>query len=195
MAVFVAIFLPGLSLDVFRPRWSPRTEHGCVVLEGDKVLVADSKAREAGVLPGMKRGGVISRSPDALLYDRSVEPERDMQREVAFGMLRFSPQVAVCDEETIAMDVTANLLLFGGVRRITVRQRPGTAKGVIFLTIEDETGNVNVTVCTSVQEKFRQEVLGIHIPIFSNEVEKLFADTSRRSPTTSPRRHRYRSKK
>lgn len=49
MAVFVAIFLPLLPLEVLSPKWSPRTEHG-------KVVVADAMEREAGVLPGMKRG-------------------------------------------------------------------------------------------------------------------------------------------
>lgn len=43
---------------------------------------------------------------------------------------------------------------------VTVRQRPGTAKGVIFVTIEDETGNVNVIVWPSLLEKQRKEVLG-----------------------------------
>ncbi|QCP48318.1 error-prone DNA polymerase [Trinickia violacea] len=43
---------------------------------------------------------------------------------------------------------------------VTVRQRPETAKGVIFLTIEDETGNVNVIVWPKVLERFRREVLG-----------------------------------
>jgi protein ImuB len=123
MAVFVAIFLPRLSLEVFRPRWSPPTEHGCVVLERDKALVMDAVARAAGVLPGMKRGGVTTLSPDAAVYDRSLEREREMQREVAFGLLRFSPQVALCDEETIVMDVTASLRLFGGIRSICAQLR------------------------------------------------------------------------
>jgi error-prone DNA polymerase len=43
---------------------------------------------------------------------------------------------------------------------VTVRQRPGTAKGVIFVTIEDETGNVNVIVWPGLVEKQRKEVLG-----------------------------------
>ncbi|WP_459252214.1 helix-hairpin-helix domain-containing protein [Paraburkholderia sp. RL17-337-BIB-A] len=42
---------------------------------------------------------------------------------------------------------------------VTVRQRPGTAKGVMFVTIEDETGNVNVIIWPSLQERFRQEAL------------------------------------
>jgi error-prone DNA polymerase len=43
---------------------------------------------------------------------------------------------------------------------VTVRQRPDTAKGVIFLTIEDETGNVNVIIWPKVLERQRREVLG-----------------------------------
>ena len=41
---------------------------------------------------------------------------------------------------------------------VTMRQRPQTAKGVIFVTLEDETGSVNVIVWKSVQEAFRQTV-------------------------------------
>ncbi|SEB16915.1 error-prone DNA polymerase [Paraburkholderia sartisoli] len=43
---------------------------------------------------------------------------------------------------------------------VTVRQRPETAKGVIFITIEDETGNVNVIIWPKVLERQRKEVLG-----------------------------------
>jgi error-prone DNA polymerase len=42
---------------------------------------------------------------------------------------------------------------------VTVRQRPGTAKGVLFLTLEDETGNVNVIVWPNLVEQQRREVL------------------------------------
>ncbi|HZV64311.1 MAG TPA: OB-fold nucleic acid binding domain-containing protein, partial [Telluria sp.] len=42
---------------------------------------------------------------------------------------------------------------------VTVRQRPGTAKGVLFLTLEDETGNVNVIVWPKLVEQQRREVL------------------------------------
>ncbi|MDB5797808.1 MAG: error-prone polymerase [Paucimonas sp.] len=42
---------------------------------------------------------------------------------------------------------------------VTMRQRPGTAKGVVFVTIEDETGLVNVIVWPALVEKQRKEVL------------------------------------
>ncbi|WP_273690176.1 error-prone DNA polymerase [Ketogulonicigenium vulgare] len=52
------------------------------------------------------------------------------------------------------------------LRRITVcglvitRQRPGTASGVVFLTLEDETGVSNVVVWKALYERFRREVMG-----------------------------------
>jgi len=118
MAVFVAIHLPRLSLEAFRPRWSREAEHGCVVLERDKVLIADARAREAGVRLGMKRGGVLTLAPQALLYDRDTLKEADLLHAVAFALLQFSPMVALCAEETVLVDVSASLRLFGGVLRI-----------------------------------------------------------------------------
>jgi error-prone DNA polymerase len=41
---------------------------------------------------------------------------------------------------------------------VTMRQQPQTAKGVVFVTLEDETGSVNVIVWKAVKERFRQEV-------------------------------------
>ena len=42
---------------------------------------------------------------------------------------------------------------------VTVRQQPQTAKGTIFITLEDETGPVNVIVWKSLRETQRAEVL------------------------------------
>ncbi|CAG9186285.1 error-prone DNA polymerase [Cupriavidus pampae] len=43
---------------------------------------------------------------------------------------------------------------------VTVRQRPSTASGTIFMSIEDETGPVNVIIWPSLVENQRKEVLG-----------------------------------
>jgi error-prone DNA polymerase len=43
---------------------------------------------------------------------------------------------------------------------VTVRQQPGTAKGVIFMTIEDETAIANIVVWPKTFERFRAVVLG-----------------------------------
>jgi error-prone DNA polymerase len=42
---------------------------------------------------------------------------------------------------------------------ITVRQRPGTAKGVLFITIEDETGFANLVVWSKTFEQYRKVIL------------------------------------
>jgi error-prone DNA polymerase len=42
---------------------------------------------------------------------------------------------------------------------VLVRQRPGTASGVIFMTLEDETGVANIVVWPKVFEQFRRTVL------------------------------------
>lgn len=43
---------------------------------------------------------------------------------------------------------------------VLVRQRPGSAKGVMFITLEDETAVANLVVWTKVFEKYRRIVLG-----------------------------------
>jgi error-prone DNA polymerase len=42
---------------------------------------------------------------------------------------------------------------------VLVRQRPGTAGGICFMTIEDETGFSNLVIFESLFEKFRKEIL------------------------------------
>jgi error-prone DNA polymerase len=42
---------------------------------------------------------------------------------------------------------------------ITVRQRPGTAKGILFVTIEDESGFANLVVWEKVFEKYRRDII------------------------------------
>ncbi len=41
-----------------------------------------------------------------------------------------------------------------------VRQRPGTAKGFVFLSMEDETGIMNAIVAPPVFDRYKFEVLG-----------------------------------
>jgi error-prone DNA polymerase len=39
---------------------------------------------------------------------------------------------------------------------VLIRQRPGTASGIVFVTLEDETGVVNLIVRPDIYEKYRQ---------------------------------------
>ncbi|MEH2492524.1 error-prone DNA polymerase [Bradyrhizobium sp. AZCC 2230] len=46
---------------------------------------------------------------------------------------------------------------------VLVRQRPGSASGVVFMTLEDETGIANVVVWPKVMEQYRKEVMGARL--------------------------------
>ncbi|MCC7059350.1 MAG: error-prone DNA polymerase, partial [Burkholderiaceae bacterium] len=46
---------------------------------------------------------------------------------------------------------------------VTHRQRPETAKGTIFVTLEDDTGAINVIIWPDVFERHRREVLGAQL--------------------------------
>jgi len=55
---------------------------------------------------------------------------------------------------------------------VTCRQRPGTAAGVLFLTLEDETGNMNIIVWKSTVEKFRQQILASRLLLIKGLIER-----------------------
>ena len=44
-----------------------------------------------------------------------------------------------------------------------IRQRPGTASGAIFSTMEDETGIANIIIWPTIFERFRRIVLGARL--------------------------------
>nr|WP_095447821.1 error-prone DNA polymerase [[Ochrobactrum] quorumnocens] len=55
---------------------------------------------------------------------------------------------------------------------VTVRQRPGSAKGVVFLTIEDETGIANIVVWPKIMKAFRREVMGARLIRIEGHVQR-----------------------
>nr|WP_304502407.1 error-prone DNA polymerase [Bordetella sp. BOR01] len=66
--------------------------------------------------------------------------------------LRFEPAAVLNDYPNRRLARACGL--------VTVRQRPQTAKGTIFVTLEDETGPVNVVVRNELIERQRRELLG-----------------------------------
>jgi len=55
---------------------------------------------------------------------------------------------------------------------VTCRQRPDTASGVIFVTLEDETGCMNVVVWRGLAERQRRELLGARLMGVAGVVER-----------------------
>ncbi|TWI47535.1 protein ImuB [Pseudoduganella flava] len=91
------------------------------------VLAASALARQAGVTPGMRRGGALMMAPQVQLHERAPEQEAQALHAVAMAMLQFTPQVAEGEEATLLLDVGASLRLFGGIRRLCALVRASLA--------------------------------------------------------------------
>jgi error-prone DNA polymerase len=59
-----------------------------------------------------------------------------------------------------------------------VRQRPGTAKGFVFLSLEDETGISNIVIDPGTFEQNRRPILGSSLLVVEGRLEKYDGVTS-----------------
>ena len=66
-------------------------------------------------------------------------------------------QLHIMPTAALASGKNGDLVKVAGL--VLVRQRPGTASGICFMTIEDETGVANLVVFQNLFEKFRKEIL------------------------------------
>ena len=55
---------------------------------------------------------------------------------------------------------------------VLVRQKPGTAKGVVFITLEDETGTVNLVIWKKMMQKFRRTVMSARLIAVRGRVQR-----------------------
>ncbi|MBL7684275.1 MAG: error-prone DNA polymerase [Flavipsychrobacter sp.] len=55
---------------------------------------------------------------------------------------------------------------------VLVRQRPGTASGIVFITLEDETGIVNLVVFSKLFEKYRKEIIHSRMLMIEGKLQR-----------------------
>ena len=123
-------------------------------------LFAAADAREAGAAPEqiepavalkpMTEGGEVVKDYGHVGLTLRRHPVAFLRRDLA------RRGIAACADAVRAPD-RARVALAG---LVLVRQRPGSAKGVMFMTVEDETGIANVVVWQRVLQRFRRAVLG-----------------------------------
>ena len=87
---------------------------------------------------------------------------------VKFLRERFAAMGAILAEEMPKARPGRRIAVAGVV---LVRQRPGTAKGVVFLTVEDETGVANIVVWPKVFEQYRPVVMGARMVLIRGRIE------------------------
>jgi len=153
------------------------------------------QARSVQLVPGQVE--CSTQKPDPAGFQppagraRSPLPEMDLRDRIAAdlrgtGMTVGPHPVALERERLRAMGVhsAAELSTLRRSRRVRaaglciVRQRPGTAKGFVFLSLEDETGISNIVVDPPTFEKNRRPILASSLLVVEGRLEKYDGVTS-----------------
>lgn len=138
----------------------------------------------------------LSDVPDLPLFRHTQTSETPEEAEVALPDMPLGEHV-VNDYQTLRLSLKAHPLSFLRERLsaknlltctqlesrqngdtlqlaglVLVRQRPGSAKGVIFLTIEDETGTANIVVWQKIFERNRAAVMGSRLLLIKGHLQR-----------------------
>ncbi|TCU23740.1 DnaE-like error-prone DNA polymerase [Rhizobium azibense] len=103
--------------------------------------------------------------PEMLSGEQVVEDYRYLSLSLKGHPISFLRE----DFQKAGITRNVDLLAVPNGKRVTiaglvlVRQRPGSAKGVIFMTLEDETGVANAIVWKTAFEKYRSVVMGARL--------------------------------
>ncbi len=122
----------------------------------------EGRAEQAVALPAMSRGEEVSQDYATIRMSLKDHPLALMRDRLAAE--RVTPAGRLVEIDDGARVTVAGLAL--------VRQRPGTASGVIFVTLEDETGIANLVVWPRVFERYRREVMAARLLRVSGELQR-----------------------
>lgn len=92
-------------------------------MDSDQAKAATPLALAAGVRLGMRRGGVSALCSKAILLKYDPHTEARAINQVSLALLQYTPDLALSDDNTLLLDVSASLSLFGGVRSLFLRVR------------------------------------------------------------------------
>lgn len=152
-----------LGLDRRRALWAVKGMAGEIRAEAEAPLLARQSTREAQVaLPFMS-------APQHVAEDYRTTSLSLKAHPVAFFREDLKRAGAVTCE-TLKTLPDRRRISAGGL--VLVRQRPGTAKGVVFMTLEDETGIANVVVWRDCFEANRRVVMGASFVIVHGQLQK-----------------------
>ena len=137
-----------LGLDRREALWEISTGNDRHVALFAGHVVADSKEEEVS-LPKMKISEHVLQDYAATSLSLKAHPVSFVREKLS--LLHILPTKELTARQDGDLVKVAGLVL--------VRQRPGTAGGICFITIEDETGCANLVVFDSLFDQFRKEIL------------------------------------
>ena len=153
-----------LGLDRRQALWEVKSGSGSAE---PLPLFTWSETREAGLepavaLPAMPLSEHVVNDYQTLRLSLKAHP-------MSFLRAHFAEKrVRSCDELRASKD--GAYVSVAGV--VLVRQRPGSAKGVVFMTIEDETGIANAVVWPKTLERFRKVVMGARLIVIHGRIQR-----------------------
>jgi len=110
----------------------------------------DSETRAAALLPQMPLG-------EHVVEDYATTGLTIKRHPLAFLRAELAREGLAAAAELATLPVGRRLAIAG---LVLIRQRPGSANGVVFITLEDETGIANLIVWPAILERFRRAALG-----------------------------------
>jgi error-prone DNA polymerase len=114
--------------------------------DADLPLLAGLEPEEpAAALPAMLPAETVVQDYDSLGLSLNDHPIGLLRTEL--DRLRVSPS------EKLKTAPSRSPIAVAGL--VTHRQRPGTAKGIVFMTLEDETGQANLIIRPTIWERYR----------------------------------------
>jgi error-prone DNA polymerase len=149
--------------DGFGPAFSLARREALWAIKGlrdeELPLFAAASEREGGTVPEVNEPAIALRPMAAgreVVEDYSHTGLSLRRHPVSFLRADLSGRrIVSCAEAMGSRD--GRWLESAGI--VLVRQRPGSAKGVMFVTVEDETGTANLVVWTKVFERYRRIIL------------------------------------
>jgi len=137
--------------------WAVTAQHAVPALLRDAPVAESPLA-----LPRASEGAEIVADYASLRLTLNRHPLELLRRGLAKQRFKTSAQLAKCRNGALARVC--------GI--VTVRQRPGTANGTIFVSLEDETGSINVIVREALVESQRKELLGSQLMAVAGVVQR-----------------------
>lgn len=94
--------------------------------------------------------------PEHVVYDYATTALSLKAHPVSFVRTQLE-QLRVCSAASLTTAKDGDHVKVAGL--VLVRQRPGTASGICFITIEDETGTANLVVFQKLFDQYRKEII------------------------------------
>jgi error-prone DNA polymerase len=128
----------------------------------DHARSAESGAEDAVALPVMPLSEHVVNDYRTLRLSLKAHPMSFLRARIAASRILSCADLKTC-RDGAGVSVAGVVL---------VRQRPGSAQGVVFMTIEDETGVANSVIWPNVLERMRKVVMGARLVVVHGRIQR-----------------------